>query len=278
MLSACAPYAMRDQASANQDGRVRYLIFHFTSEDTAESLRLLTQPSANPVSAHYLVDVADAPGDRVVVHRLVPENARAWHAGRSYWAGETALNASSIGIEIVNESNCSAQQPMAEDCEFLPYPPAQVDAVIALCRAVLARHPDIQPWRVLGHSDIAPARKVDPGPQFPWAALHEAGIGAWYEDAVVKRYRQRFAQRAPSLQQVQEALNAWGYDLQPTGTMDPPTQLALRAFQLHFRPERFDGLVDTQTSAILFALLERYRPEQLARLDMPSAAPRTQAR
>lgn len=265
VASSCAQYATRERPSANQDGRVRHLILHYTSENTAESLRLLTEPSANPVSAHYLVDRPGQGGKRPVIYRLVPESARAWHAGRSVWLGESALNASSIGIEIVNESACTPSEAL-EGCAFTPYPQAQIDAVIALCLEVLTRHPDIDPWRVLAHSDIAPSRKVDPGPLFPWRALHEAGVGAWYEDDAYERFRRRFADRPPALAVSQRALAAWGFDLEPTAQADEATRDAVRAFQLHFRPQRHDGVLDAQTNAVLFALLERYHPEALRRI------------
>lgn len=265
LVSACTSYPLRDQPSGNQDGRVRFLILHYTSEDLGTSLRLLTQPTSNPVSAHYLVDTSAGAHGRPRVYRLVPESARAWHAGRSYWSGESALNASSIGIEIVNTSRCTPQATL-EGCAFEPYPRAQVRTIIELCQEILARHPDIVPWRVLGHADVAPTRKVDPGPLFPWKRLHEAGIGAWYEEATVERYRRRFAQKPLHVRELQAAMGAWGFDLAPTGEVDTATRDALRAFQLHFRPERYDGLADEETGAILFALIERYRPQQLERL------------
>ncbi|MEO0974215.1 MAG: N-acetylmuramoyl-L-alanine amidase, partial [Pseudomonadota bacterium] len=252
-LTACDSYRVRELPSQNQDGRVRYLILHYTTENTADSLRLLTEPSSAPVSAHYVVDVppANRPRAQPTVFQLVPESARAWHAGRSFWSGETALNASSIGIEIVNESNClplAAENPSAP-CRFAPYPPGQIDAVVRLCREILARHPDIEPWRVLGHSDVAPARKVDPGPLFPWRQLHEAGVGAWPDEVAVQRFTLAFAERLPSLMQVQEALAAWGYDVATSGVKDKATRDAVSAFQLHFRPERHDGVVDVGTVA-----------------------------
>ncbi|MEE4380920.1 MAG: N-acetylmuramoyl-L-alanine amidase, partial [Pseudomonadales bacterium] len=172
VLGACSPYALTSVPSENQGSRIRQLVLHFTSENYAEARRLLTEPTAYPVSAHYLVP---EPGDptwgreRVVVHRLVPEARRAWHAGASSWDGETALNNSSIGIEIVNVSRCEPAPgvvepagPEDEVCRFLPYPEAQLEAVLALARDILARNPDIEPWRVVGHSDVAPARKADP--------------------------------------------------------------------------------------------------------------------
>ncbi len=276
-LGACAPYVLRDAPSANQGDRVRFLVLHYTSEDLPTSLRLLTEPSARPVSAHYLVAPPDR-RQRTRVYRLVPEHRRAWHAGRSYWDGESALNTASIGIEIVNLSRCDVAvaggpPPDLDACAFVPFPEAQVEAVIALARAILERHPDIAPWRVLGHGDVAPGRKVDPGPLFPWRRLYEAGVGAWYEDATVARWYAAFEQRPPTIAELQAALAAWGFDVVTSGVADEATRRAVRALQLHFRPARHDGVVDIQTAAILFALLERYRPERLPEARRLAIAP-----
>jgi N-acetyl-anhydromuramyl-L-alanine amidase AmpD len=285
VLAGCASYPLVEDPSVNAGSRIRQLVLHFTSEDFAESRRLLTQRTANPVSAHYLVPApggADGdpsyPARRVVVHRLVPEARRAWHAGRSQWRGETALNNSSIGIEIVNLSRCEPRAgvlavagPEDEDCRFLPYPEAQLAVVIALAQDILARHPDIAPWNVVGHADIAPTRKVDPGPLFPWARLHQAGIGAWYEEETVARYRARFEAARPSLAMLQAALAAWGHAVDVTGEDDARSRYAVRAFQMHFRPRRHDGVFDAETAAILHALLERYHPEALAALGARAA-------
>ena len=277
MLGACAPYPLVDVPSENQGSRIRQLVLHFTSEPYAEARRLLTEPTAHPVSAHYLVP---EPGDptrgreRVVVHRLVPEARRAWHAGASSWDGETALNNSSIGVEIVNVSRCEPAPevvdvvgPEDERCRFLPYPEAQLEAVVALARDILARNPDIEPWRVVGHADVAPARKADPGPRFPWRRLHEAGVGAWYEEATLARQRLAVGPGPVDLLRLQRALAAWGYALEPTGELDPATRWVVRAFHLHFRPEAWQAPPDGESLAIVLALLERYRPERLAVLE-----------
>jgi N-acetyl-anhydromuramyl-L-alanine amidase AmpD len=280
-----------DVPSENRNQRVSHLILHFTSENFAESLRLLTQGSANPVSAHYLVpDPTDPtyPRDRLMVHRLVPEAERAWHAGRSAWFGRTALNDSSIGIEIVNLSGCTLPgdsgqgfesdsplrtptQPQSQSrperigtlpdpvCTFLPYADQQIDLLIRLIRQVLADNPDIEPVDVIGHADIAPDRKVDPGPLFPWRRLHAAGIGAWYDDATMERYLDEFTLQLPELSLLQAALSAYGYDVEITGEADDRTRFAVRAFQMHFRPADYKGSFDAETAAILFALLEKYR-------------------
>ena len=122
----------------------------------------LCDPAAK-VSAHYTID------EDGTVYAHVPEARRAWHAGVSFWAGESDINARSIGIELVNPGH---------EYGYRAFPEAQIAALIALCHGILARHP-IPPARVLGHSDVAPARKEDPGELFPWARLAKAGIGLW---------------------------------------------------------------------------------------------------
>jgi N-acetylmuramoyl-L-alanine amidase len=280
-LAGCSDVRVWDVPSANQNTRVQVLVLHFTSENHADSLRLLTEPSDAPVSAHYLIpDPRDPTWGRhdVVALRLVPEERRAWHAGRSHWAGRSALNDSSIGIEIVNESRCETpagmnevERPEDRVCSFEPYDEAQIDLLVRLLQGILERHPDIDPEDVVGHSDIAPGRRVDPGPQFPWQRLHEAGIGPWYEAETLERHRARLGEAAPAIADVQQALAAWGYGIDVTGELDVDTRFALEAFQMRFRPARFDGEADPETLAILLALLERYRPKAYAALQSEAA-------
>ncbi len=293
-----------EHPSANQDGRVRYLVLHFTDENFERSLDLLTNPHANPVSAHYLVTRAGdlsrpsmasealglLPGEyghaAPTVLRLVDESQRAWHAGPSRWQGHEPLNGESIGIEIVYESHCARDpirppgaSPWEVDatCEYPPYPPDQIDTVIELVHGILKRHPEIEATRIVGHSDIQPENKTDPGPRFPWRQLAAAGIGAWFDDADVVWYRGQFAARSevtkrevlsytpgvPSLKIVQEALAAYGYGVEATGIADLRTREVLSAFQSHFLPDRRSGEADAQTVATLFALLAKYRPDEL---------------
>lgn len=279
LLAACSTVPMIDSPSTNQDNRIHVLVLHFTSEDFAESMRLLATPVRFRVSVHYVVpEPGDEtyPRDKLIVHRLVKESQRARHAGISYWAGRQSLNDSSIGIEIVNKSGCVSMDPeIAEplpeqqDCTFLDYPEEQIELVIALCKDILARNPDIDAVDVIGHGDIAPNRRVDPGPQFPWKRLYDNGIGAWYDDETVARYRARLEADPPALSFLQLALNTYGYDLDVSGENDARSRFAVRAFQMHFRPEKHDGMFDTESAAILFALLEKYRPEQLELLLTP---------
>ena len=275
-LAGCGDVRVWQIPSANHNSRVQHLVLHFTSENHADSLRLLTEPSGAPVSAHYLVpDPRDATWgrDEVVVLQLVPEARRAWHAGRSHWAGTTALNDSSIGIEIVNVSRCetpagmnAVRDPRERTCRFQPFAPGQLDVVIELASGILRRHPDIDPEDVVAHADIAPGRRVDPGPLFPWKRLHDAGIGAWFEEETLAGHLEALGERPLELSRVQAALAAWGYHVPVTGKNDGATRFALEAFQMHFRPARHDGVADAETLAILLALLERYRPERYAAL------------
>ena len=273
MIAGCTSLPIIDVPSLNHNSRVNYLVLHFTSEDFAESLRLLTQRTEYPVSVHYLVpETGDATYDRrtLRIHRLVAENRRAWHAGRSYWAGADALNDTSIGIEIVNRSACAnndpdTESPSPEDqtCNMLAFPHEQVDLVIRLATDILDRNPDIDPVDVIGHGDIAPGRRVDPGPLFPWRRLYDHGIGAWYDDESVARYVKAFSSDFPELRRIQRALNAYGYLIELTGENDVQTRFVVRAFQMHFRPEMTSGQIDNETVASLYALLEKYRPELL---------------
>jgi N-acetylmuramoyl-L-alanine amidase len=264
---------MVDAPSVNQSSRIHFLVLHFTSEHFAESMRLLTGQDGSPVSVHYVVP---EPGDETYsdkslrVYRLVLEPLRARHAGVSNWAGAQSLNDTSIGIEIVNRSTCVNEDPGAESqapeqqiCNFLAFPDEQVDLVIRLAKDILARNPDISPVDVIGHGDIAPRRRLDPGPLFPWKRLYDNGIGAWYDEETVAKYRRQFEANPPGTGLVQRALRAYGYDLDETGENDAQTRFSVRAFQMHFRPDDYSGQADVETASILFSLLEKYRSREL---------------
>ena len=273
-LGACARAPVVDIASANQDGRVRFLVLHYTDEDFARSLDLLTRPHDNPVSAHYLVTRAGERGARPAVLRLVDEGRRAWHAGPSRWQGHEPLNGESIGVEIVYESQCprtsrpagASPWDVEGDCAYPDFPPDQIAAVIALAQDVLRRHPEIDPTRVVGHADIQPENKTDPGPRFPWRELAAAGVGAWYDEADLAWYRERFAAAPPEPALVQQALAAWGYGLQAYGAGNLRVADVVRAFQSHFLPRQRSGSADVDTAAAVCALLAKYRPDELERL------------
>ena len=274
-MLGCTSLRFVDVGSENQSGRVDYVIVHYTSVDFAESLRLLTQRTERRVSSHYLVPERgdrSYPHRRLKVYRLVDEHRRAWHAGYSYWRGHTDLNSRSIGIEVVNRAECVADNPVLvmEDpksfCEFPPYDSEQIELVIDLMLDILQRHPNIDPVNILAHSDVAIERKLDPGPAFPWRQLYDRGIGAWYDEESAQKYREHFKNDPIDLRLLQNALAAYGYDVEETGKLDRRTRFAIRAFQMHFRPSDWSGQPDVDTAAILFALLQKYRPKAIERL------------
>jgi N-acetylmuramoyl-L-alanine amidase len=218
----------REEPSPNRDERalpVSMVVLHYTGmESAAEALARLCDPQAK-VSAHYLID------EDGTVTALVPEDKRAWHAGRSYWRGITDVNSASVGIEIVNPGH---------EFGYRPFPDEQVASLIPLIADIKDRH-GIGRGNIVGHSDIAPSRKEDPGELFPW-------------DALAKR---RLALPSPTRDLVDPywtdagfllALERFGYDV-------TDEQKAILAFQRRFRPDLIDGIVDGECRAKLLALL-----------------------
>ena len=235
--------------SISQDERVRFLVLHYTAINTELSLKVLTQKD---VSSHYLINDYD---DKQI-NLLVDETKRAWHAGISKWKGLDNLNFSSIGIEIVNLGNGTGGV-------FQPYPDDQIKKVGELSRDIVTRY-NISPFNVVGHADIAPGRKPDPGPLFPRKNLYtDYGVGAWYDDADKYLFIQQYPWDTTSsvfITQVQTDLKKYGYDVPANGMIDTQTKNAIIAFQMHFRPEKYDGIVDAETWAILKALNKKYNP------------------
>jgi N-acetylmuramoyl-L-alanine amidase len=225
----------------SQDSRARYLILHFTGGTWESSLKILTEDN---VSSHYLV--RDNP---VKIYQLVGEDRRAYHAGLSSWKGETMLNAASIGIEIQNPGDTKGP----DGIEYHEYPKAQIDAVIGLVKEIVARH-GIPPDRILGHSDIAPLRKVDPGPTFPWKRLADEGLITWPDAAAVAERRKRYEAALPDTAWFQVTLAQHGFAIPQTGELDATTKQILAAFQMKYRPARYDGVPDAETAALLEVL------------------------
>lgn len=259
-------YVDHSHQAESYDSRVRHLVLHYTSHGEERALATLTGPR---VSSHYLVPVPPPQAGRSAkgprVYQLVPEQERAWHAGVSAWGARSNLNDTSIGIEIINDGPVAT----ADGWVWSPFPASQIDAVIALLQD-LARRYQIDPINIVAHSDVAPQRKVDPGPAFPWKRLYDAGLGTWPDAAAVARYQMQFQRRPPSLGDMQEALAAWGYPLAASGVADAPTCAVVRAFQMRYRPADYRGVPDLETAAILWALLEKYRA---ALLPPPAAEP-----
>ncbi len=273
-VSACTTLGKTNALpSVNYNSRVSIIVIHHTSANFEESVNILTKASSRPVSSHYLVpDPSDESytKDKLEIYELVPESERAWHAGRSYWAGKSGLNDQSIGIEVVNQTYCKTSTAKTNKpprlCFYPDFAESQMKILITLLDEILERHPDIKPVNIIGHSDIAPSRKIDPGPRFPWQRLYKLGIGAWFDDDTVVKYWEQFAAKPMPLINVQRALGTYGYKIEPTGIMDEQTRNALRAFQLHFRPSEVTGQPTLESTAILFALIEKYRPKRLDEL------------
>ncbi|AAZ33814.1 N-acetylmuramoyl-L-alanine amidase [Pseudomonas savastanoi pv. phaseolicola] len=244
ILTACAsgPRLDTSHPSVNFDGRVQYVIMHYTSTSMEKSLQLLTH---GEVSSHYLI------GDdsKATIYKLVDESARAWHAGESEWEGRTWLNSSSIGIEIVN--------PGFKDTPagrlWYPYTEAQIQSITVLLKDIVKRN-KIDPKHIIGHSDIAPTRKQDPGPLFPWKRLAAEGLGIWPDERLVAQHQALLATNLPSISWFQQQLARLGYSTPQTGELDTATRQVLAAFQMHYRPARFDGEPDAQSAAILQVL------------------------
>jgi N-acetylmuramoyl-L-alanine amidase len=250
-LAACAtrppgslPIDARHR-SANQDSRVQFLIIHYTVDDMALALAKLTEPRYE-VSAHYLISDDPEP----VVYQLVPEERRAWHSGPSYWQGQGMLNAASIGIEVVHPGFRLLPDGTRE---YLPFPPAQIDALIRLARDIVERH-GIRPDRILGHGEVLAQDKQDPGPTFPWRRLAEAGLVPWPDAGRVAAQRAVFEQALPDLRWFQERLGSHGFAVPGSGELDAETRNVLVAFQMRYRPRLYDGTPDAETAAILQVL------------------------
>jgi len=199
-------------------------VLHYTGMRSADaSLQRLCDPVAQ-VSAHYLIEEDGR------IHRLVAEQDRAWHAGRAWWRGETDINSRSIGIELQNPGH---------EFGYRPFPEAQINALIRLSRDILARHP-ILPIGIVGHSDVAPDRKTDPGELFPWAHLAEAGIGVFPESGIETRM------------DLDTLLTRIGYS--------PTWEGPIAAFQRRFRPSRIDDQADRDCARLAAAYLQLIEP------------------
>jgi N-acetyl-anhydromuramyl-L-alanine amidase AmpD/CubicO group peptidase (beta-lactamase class C family) len=273
-LLSCTLLPIEKMQSHNYSQRIKFLVMHFTSINYQESVTALVDDGG--LSAHYLVPERydpSYPEDELKILQLVDESQRAWHAGDSFWQGREDLNDQSIGIEIVNVPECQRaettnsaahfEHSVNRLCLFPDYDPKQIELVIELTKQILARNPDIGPTAIIGHSDIAPSRKNDPGPRFPWYQLYKAGIGAWYDNDTINRYWQKFNDSPPSLALIQSALRAYGYGVDESGQLDQSTLDTISAFQMHFLPWTVNGQPDSKMAAALFALLEKYFPSKL---------------
>ena len=244
VLAGCAsgPRIDTSHPSVNHDSRIQFVVLHYTSASRDDSLALLTH---GEVSSHYLI----GDDNRPTIYKLVDENLRAWHAGEGEWQGRTWLNSSSIGIEIVNPGFRDTPTGRL----WYPYTEGQVEALIVLLKDISKRH-NIDPRHIIGHSDIAPMRKLDPGPLFPWKRLADEGLAIWPNAQAVAHQQTLFAAQLPSISWFQRELARLGYATPQTGKLDVATRHVLAAFQMHYRPSRFDGTPDAESAAILQVL------------------------
>lgn len=226
-------------------GPIDILLLHYTQMESGEAaLNWLCDPRSK-VSSHYLIFEDGR------IHRLVDEARRAHHAGVSFWAGESDINSRSIGIEIVNPGH---------EGGYRPFPEKQIDAVIDLCRGILGRHP-IPPERVLGHSDVAPLRKQDPGELFPWHRLHVEGIGHFVApETIADGPSLAIGARGETVTRLKQRFRQYGYGLAETDEFDDEMVAMVIAFQRHFRPELIDGIADRSTRKTLDRLLAALLP------------------
>lgn len=231
--------------------RMRMVVIHYTAEDFDRSIEILT---GKDVSSHYLIpEQPPKSNGKPLIWQLMPEEMRAWHAGASFWRGSKYINDISIGIELENPG----WQNVNGVKRFSPFSSEQITALETLVQDVVTRN-NIAPHNIVGHSDIAPQRKEDPGPLFPWQQLAEKGIGAWPDAERVTFYlkgRDPFQPVKPK--RTFALLARYGYDIRSDMTAIQQKNVIM-AFQMHFRPELFTGITDAQTEAIAEALVEKY--------------------
>jgi N-acetylmuramoyl-L-alanine amidase len=244
LLSGCAggPQIDRSLSAKGQSSRVKFVVLHYTVSDLPRSIKILTE---QVVSSHYLLTDEPEP----VIYGLVDETRQSNHAGVSSWKAYTQLNSSSIGIEIVNPG--FTQGP--DGRIWHRFPQAQVDRLIELLKDIVARH-QIPPENIIGHADIAPQRKQDPGPMFPWFQLAQHGLVQWPDGAKVAAARAIHELQLPDVAWFQQKLGAHGYAVPKTGELDAETRAVISVFQMKYRPANIDGEPDAETAALLDAL------------------------
>jgi N-acetylmuramoyl-L-alanine amidase len=268
--------------SPNFDERtrpIRFIVLHYTGMQSAEgALRVLSDPMPqreaylNEIPANPLM-VDGRPADRVLVpapmskvsshylayedgriFQLVDESKRAWHAGRGSWDGETDMNSCTIGIEIANGG---------DDFGLPDYPDVQIQAVMTLVRSIMERH-GLDRHHVIGHSDLAPSRKPDPGEKFPWKRLAEAGLSIWPkpgpEDGDQRVVVDTLGTLDARVYALQSSLSDIGYGLEQNGTYDATLKDVIRAFQRRFRQSKADGIIDVETAALVERVADILRP------------------
>lgn len=241
--TASGPRIDTSLSSKSQSSRAKFIIVHYTVSDLPSSIKILTQQE---VSSHYLLTNEAEP----VTYRLVDETRQANHAGVSAWKNYTLLNSSSIGIEIVNPGFTTDANGVRT---WYPFPQKQIDALIVLLKDIVARN-HIPPENILAHADIAPGRKQDPGPMFPWFQLAQAGLIRWPDAERVNALKPVYLAQLPDVAWFQKRLAQFGYATPQTGELDTATRNVLISFQMRQRPAIIDGTPDAETAALLDVL------------------------
>ena len=245
--------------STGKSQRIKSIVLHYTVSDNERSIQLLTK---GQVSSHYLI----LDNDDNKIYSLVPESERAWHAGSGSFGGRNILNDTSIGIEIVNKGIQPQYLRALKDSEldyhpyehFVEFDDLQIKKVGQLVQDLAKRY-DISPKNIIGHADMAPSRKIDPGAKFPWQQLYfDYGIGAWYDefDKQFSMHQDTFA--AATIADIKQAFRDYGYQINDSDEWDKASRNVVYAFQLHFRPQQPTGVMDLETYAILQALNKKY--------------------
>lgn len=249
-------------SAVGQNFRQRFIILHYTALDDENSIKVLTEQE---VSAHFLITTRDEES----IYNLVPEDKRAWHAGESEWKSSKNLNDSSIGIEIVNlglnedildDTDVGVERALKNQYRQAPYTEEQIKKIAILVKYLSEKY-EIAPENILGHSDVAPQRKLDPGPMFPWKELYDKyNIGMWYDEDEKNKIQTEIGAEFSTLTVTayQNEFKKFGYAIQITGVYDKQTANVIKAFQLHFRQENFNGALDIETYSILKALNKKY--------------------
>jgi N-acetylmuramoyl-L-alanine amidase len=244
LLAGCAtgPRIDHTYTAKGQASRVKFIVLHYTVSDRPSSIKILSEQQ---VSAHYLL--TDEPNP--TIYGLVDETQQAYHAGVSSWKSFTQLNTSSVGIEIVNPGWKDTPQGRA----YFPFPKSQIDALVTLLKDIVKRN-HVAPENILGHNEIAPQRKQDPGPLFPWYRLAQEGLIVWPDANRVAAARPSFEALLPDVGWFQQRLAAHGYAVPQTGVLDEATRNVMSAFQAKYRPANIDGYLDAETAALLEVL------------------------
>jgi N-acetyl-anhydromuramyl-L-alanine amidase AmpD len=255
------------------------LILHYTACDLQKTLDIFQRNvGGRQVSSHYTID------ENGNIYFHVNEDKRAWHAGLSWWQGRRDNNSYSIGIEHVNfgfkheEFHPNNGVEIAGSIKkWYPFKPTQIQSSINLCREITTNY-NLSQWKILGHSDVAPGRKVDPGPLFPWEELARTDIGVWWNKGVSKAFSTLYGDgEGVSVPWIQRNLSDYGYgcvdentglsqELPLTGKEDIETIAAVRSFQMHFRQNNISGRVDRDSMEILDALLRAKKLTESGRL------------